>query len=166
MLRIAGKVTSSIVDGPGFRFTVFFQGCPHKCDGCHNPQTWDMAGGKETEVSSIVEDIEAAYFVDGVTISGGEPFAQAKELVHLLKELKARDYHIIAYTGYTYEQILEDKEKADCLPYIDVLIDGRYEKDKRCLSMRFRGSSNQRVIDVPKTLESNEITLIDWDSEE
>lgn len=163
MLKVAGSISSSIVDGPGFRYTLFLQGCSHHCDGCHNPATWDINGGRVMETDEITEDIKKAYYIDGVTISGGEPLEQAQELKKLLVCLKELNYHIILFSGYTLEEIQANKEMNSCMPYIDVLIDGKYKKELRTLTLRFRGSSNQRVIDVPRTLEKGEPVLVNWD---
>ena len=162
MLRIAGCEKSSIVDGPGFRYTLFLQGCNHHCDGCQNPATWSMDGGTEMEISDIIADIKKAYYIDGVTISGGEPLEQADELIYLLKCLKEENYHIILFSGYTFEEIMARAEMLACLPYIDVLIDGEYKKEQRSLELRFRGSVNQRVIDVPESIKEGKPVLTDW----
>lgn len=165
MLRVAGIQPSSIVDGPGFRYTLFLQGCSHHCDGCHNPATWDKNGGKEMTVEDILADIKKEYYIDGVTVSGGEPLEQAKELKKLLYLLKEENYHIVLFSGYTFEQIKENENMATCLAYVDVLIDGEYKKDLRSLSLRFRGSENQRVIDVPESLSEGKTVFINWDGE-
>lgn len=165
MLKVAGIEPSSIVDGPGFRYTLFLQGCSHHCEGCHNPATWDKNGGWEMSAGDIIADIKKARYIDGVTISGGEPLEQAKELKKLLCALKKENYHIILFTGYTLEQVMEEEAMRACLPYIDVMIDGEFKKDLKNLSLRFRGSQNQRIIDIPKTLDRGETILINWDSE-
>lgn len=163
MLKIAGIEPSSIVDGPGFRYTVFFQGCSHHCDGCHNPATWDMDGGRTQDIDSLIADIKTNKYLDGVTISGGEPFDQPQGLLELLKRLS--DYNVIVFTGYTFEELMSSPDKKECLPYIYVIVDGRYIKEQRTLTLRFRGSKNQRVIDVKKSLKENALILIDWDKE-
>lgn len=165
MPRIAGIEPSSIVDGPGFRYTIFFQGCSHHCDGCHNKATWDFAGGTNKSTDELMEDIARNPYIDGITLSGGEPFDQPEELLSLLCALKEKHYHVIAFSGYTFEQLLAKKDTAACLNHIDVLIDGEYMSSKRTLSLRFRGSSNQRVIDVPPSLKSGKIQFIDWDTQ-
>lgn len=165
MLRVAGIEPSSIVDGPGFRYTIFLQGCSHHCKGCHNPATWDFNGGKEMAVCDIVEGVKKAYYIDGVTISGGEPLDQAESLVKLMSNLKDLDYHIILFSGYTFEQIIDDEKKRICIEKADVLIDGEFMEELRTLELRFRGSSNQRVIDVPASLSQNQVVLLDWDEQ-
>lgn len=162
MLKIAGIEPFSIVDGPGFRYTIFFQGCPHCCDGCHNPATWDINGGREESVCNIIEDLKKQKNLHGVTISGGEPFLQYDQLLKLLMAIKKLNYHVIVFTGYTFEELLKKDSKA--LLYIDVLIDGKYIEERRSLDLRFRGSTNQRVIDVPSSLLKNEVTIINWDA--
>ena len=164
-MRIAGIEKQSIVDGPGFRYTIFTQGCPHCCPDCHNQATWDPLGGSEMTVRQLLEDIEKAYYIDGITLSGGDPFAQPEEVLELVRALKEQDRHIIAYTGYTFEQLLEDPAKAKILSYLDVVIDGLYLKDQRSLALRFRGSKNQRVIDVGASLQQHTIILINWEEE-
>lgn len=152
ILRIAGLIEESIADGPGVRFVVFTQGCPHGCPGCHNPDTHDFFGGYEIQIDEIVEKIKRNELIDGVTISGGEPFCQTRSVIELVKKLKDLKYHIIIYSGFTLEQLIEkskkDKNIIDLLNLIDILIDGRFEKDKRDYSLKFRGSSNQRIINL------------------
>ena len=106
-IRIAGTVGESIVDGPGFRYTLFTQGCPHHCPGCHNPQTHDFAGGKDVELDTLLKDMCRSPLVKGVTLSGGEPFCQPEPLYHLAVELKKKGKHLMAYSGYTFEQLME-----------------------------------------------------------
>ncbi|MBE6872921.1 anaerobic ribonucleoside-triphosphate reductase activating protein [Ruminococcus sp.] len=158
-IRIAGLAEESIVDGPGFRYTIFTQGCPHNCKGCHNPQTHDPNGGRLDDTDRIFEQIIKDPLLDGVTFSGGEPFCQCKPLVCLAKKIRSfneRKLGIISYTGYTFEQLMKRSETdPDCkelLSLLDYLVDGRYEEDKRSLELKFRGSSNQRFIDVQRSL--------------
>ena len=106
-LRIAGTVNDSIVDGPGIRFTIFTQGCPHHCEGCHNPQTHDFNGGEIVEADEIIEKIKKNPLLDGVTFSGGEPFCQAETLADIGKEIKSLGLNVITYTGYTFDESLE-----------------------------------------------------------
>lgn len=155
-MRIAGIVPESIVDGPGFRYTIFFQGCPHHCEGCHNPETWGFDEGYEMSVKDIVKDIEDHQHISGVTFSGGEPFSQL-QLLSLAEELKKRGYHIMSYSGYTYEQL--EEMCPEILEHLDILVDGRFELKKRNLTLKFRGSENQRIIDLNKTREKGEVVL-------
>lgn len=153
MLRLAGIVNDSIVDGPGIRVTIFGQGCPHHCHGCQNPETWNDAGGTLLEEQEIVQIIEKNPLAKGVTFSGGEPFAQAESFGFLAQLLKDKGYEVASYSGYTFEELLNGtKEQKALLRKIDVLIDGRYEEDKRSLNLIYRGSTNQRIIDVPESL--------------
>lgn len=165
-LRIAGTENDSIVDGPGFRFTIFTQGCPHHCPGCHNPQTHDFAGGSDVTLEELLQKIDANPMLDGVTFSGGEPFCQAKALAQLGAEIRSRGLNIITYTGFTYEQLLEGATEengyAALLAVSDFLVDGRFEQDKQSYLLRFRGSSNQRYLDLAQTRASGTPTEVDF----
>ncbi len=160
-LRIAGVVRESIVDGPGFRFVVFCQGCPHGCEGCHNPETHDFKGGYDCELRKIVDAVEKNPLLDGVTFSGGEPFCQPEAFYKLGLELKKKDLNLMAYTGYTYEELLamENEGINNLLSILDLLVDGRYVAEERDLTLLFRGSKNQRVIDMNLTRQNKEVTL-------
>lgn len=162
-IRIAGLVNDSIVDGPGFRFTVFTQGCPHRCPGCHNPQTHDFEGGKDAETGEIIAKIRKNPLLDGVTLSGGEPFCQSKACAEIARAAKEQGLNVWSYSGYTYEELISGKEEwFDLLREIDVLVDGRFELEKRTLECRFRGSWNQRLIDVQASLAQGKvIELVD-----
>lgn len=163
-LRIADIINDSIVDGPGFRMTVFTQGCPHNCEGCHNPQTHDFNGGRDIEISEIVDKFKKNPLLSGITLSGGEPFCQPAECALLAKEIKALGKNVISYSGYTFEKLLEkartDSGTKALLESIDILIDGPFILSKKSLALKFRGSSNQRVIDVVKSLEKGEAVII------
>ncbi|MCD8344608.1 MAG: anaerobic ribonucleoside-triphosphate reductase activating protein [Oscillospiraceae bacterium] len=156
-LRMSGVVGESIIDGPGIRYTVFVQGCPHHCEGCHNPQTHDFSGGYDDDTDAIFEKIIQDPLLDGVTFSGGEPFCQARPLALLGQKVKAKGLGVIAYTGYTLEYLLknanEENGYMDLLETIDWLVDGRFVMALKSYECRFRGSTNQRIIDVLKTLE-------------
>lgn len=160
-LKIAGIVNDSITDGPGIRFAIFVQGCPHHCEGCHNPHTWDFAVGESITSEEILGKIKKNPLLSGVTFSGGEPFCQAKALSRLACEIKKLDLEIAVYTGYTIEEILQknDADEMELLRNIDTLIDGRFVLEKRNIDNKFKGSDNQRVIDVKKTLEQSEVIL-------
>lgn len=162
-IKISGIVKESIVDGPGIRLVIFSQGCKHNCKGCHNPQTHSFENGQIINIEDILEMIKKNPLLDGVTFSGGDPFEQAESFAELGKEVKKLGLNIITYTGYTYKQIVEsiDEKKGwkDLLCITDMLIDGPFQIDKRSLELKFRGSSNQRIIDVKKSLENNEIVL-------
>lgn len=156
-IRIAGTVNDSIVDGPGFRFTVFTQGCPHHCEGCHNQHTHDFNGGYECDTQELIDKIKANPLLDGVTLSGGEPMCQAKALIPIARSAKEIGLNVIVYTGYLFEFLVQNSDAdngyANLLKYVDFIVDGKFELDKRSLELRFRGSKNQRVIDVQKSLE-------------
>lgn len=155
ILRIAGTVNDSIVDGPGIRFTVFTQGCPHNCKGCHNPETHDFNGGKDVDAADLLEKIKANPLLDGVTFSGGEPFMQADILADFAAEIKALGLNIITYTGFTFEELYVNRDKngwGRLLEVTDYLIDGRFEIEKKDWTAKFRGSSNQRYLDCQASL--------------
>lgn len=162
-IRLAGICEDSIVDGPGFRCTIFVQGCPHNCEGCHNPQTHDFFGGYVTSTDEILKAIEENPLLDGVTFSGGEPFCQAKQLAYLGNQIKSLNLNldIIVYTGFTFEYLLknanQDNGYLELLKVADMLVDGKFEIDKQSYDLVFRGSSNQRFIDCPKSLKSKKV---------
>ncbi|MEG0924714.1 MAG: anaerobic ribonucleoside-triphosphate reductase activating protein [Anaerovoracaceae bacterium] len=163
-IRIAGIVRESIVDGPGIRFVVFCQGCPHKCVGCHNVETHDFSGGYDCQIDKIVQAIDQNPLLSGVTFSGGEPVCQPEGFYALAKKIKERSLDIILFSGYTYEELLEMQKTNEALKgllsLVDTLIDGKYQADLRDLTLLFRGSKNQRVIDMAKTRETGEIFLV------
>lgn len=152
-LRISGIVPESIVDGPGLRYVVFTQGCPHGCPGCHNPQTHDFDGGFFMDTEEIARQAAENPLLAGVTFSGGEPFCQAPALCDLGRRIKAMHKHIMVYSGYTLEELLEKGEREaavqELLHLADVLVDGPYLEQERDLTLEFRGSRNQRIIDLP-----------------
>ena len=151
-IRIAGFENDSIVDGPGFRLAVFTQGCPHHCPGCHNPETHPFEGGQEVDTSRIIEKMQEDPLLDGLTLSGGEPFCQPEPCRELARAAHAQGMNVWAYTGFTFEQLLEKPEVLPLLREVDVLVDGRFILEQRTLELRFRGSKNQRLIDVPRAL--------------
>ncbi|WP_312642704.1 anaerobic ribonucleoside-triphosphate reductase activating protein [Hydrogenoanaerobacterium sp.] len=162
-VRIAGVVRESIVDGPGIRFVVFTQGCPHHCEGCHNPQSHDFEGGYDCELSKITAELDKNPLLSGVTFSGGEPFCQPEALYELAQEVKKRGLNLMTYSGYTYEQLaamaLQRPAVAQLLNATDLLVDGRFVLAERDLTLTFRGSRNQRIIDVAKTQEAGQVVL-------
>lgn len=152
-LHIAGVVNDSITDGPGLRFTVFTQGCPHGCEGCHNPQTHPFEGGEETTAEALCVRVAANPLLTGVTLSGGEPFCQAAALVPFARFVRERGLELAAYTGYTWEQLQRlDSDARELVSLCHVIVDGRFELARRSLSLRFRGSDNQRILDVAQSL--------------
>ncbi len=153
-LRVAGIVKESVVDGPGFRYVIFAQGCTHCCKGCHNPDTHDLGGGYLVDADDLVEDIKQNKYIDGVTFSGGEPFLQAEAFLHIAERLKGSNTNIVCYTGFTFEELLQKQDPSiqRLLENIDLLIDGPYIERLKDLSLPFRGSSNQRIIDVQRSM--------------
>lgn len=160
-IRVCGIEPESIVDGPGFRYVLFVQGCSHHCKGCHNPESWNPDAGEEMSVSEIFDEIKANANLGGVTFSGGEPFEQVPALLELAKMIKAEGLHLMSYSGYTLEELQDrnDPETNEFLEMLDMLVDGRYIEEERNLTLVYRGSENQRVIDMDKTRENGEITL-------
>ena len=157
MILLSGIQGDSIVDGPGIRTTFFCQGCPHHCEGCHNPETWPFEGGTPMDTETMVSIVESNPLCKGVTFSGGEPFAQAEGYLELAQALKEKGYEIASYSGYTFEQLLGGtKAQKALLEHLDVLIDGPFILAERSLETPFRGSKNQRVLDVPKSLAAGE----------
>ncbi len=153
MLELSGIVSDSIVDGPGIRTAIFSQGCPHHCPGCHNPETWEFGCGTLIPAEAVVEIVQSNPLCRGVTFSGGEPFAQAAEFAELAALLKEKGYEVASYSGYTFEELLNGTEDQKLLlGTIDVLIDGRFVQAKKSLEVPFRGSTNQRILDVRKSL--------------
>ncbi len=153
MLELSGIVSDSIVDGPGIRTAIFSQGCPHHCPGCHNPETWAFGCGTLIPVEAVVEIVRSNPLCRGVTFSGGEPFAQAEGFAKLAKLLKEQGYEVASYSGYTFEELLKGSEaQRQLLSAIDILIDGRFIQAQKSLEIAFRGSKNQRILDVKKSL--------------
>ena len=155
-LRVAGLVRESIVDGPGLRCTVFVQGCPLACVGCHNPATWDSAGGTVMTVDQIAQTVLTNPLLSGLTLSGGEPTAQAAGCAELADLAKKRGLTVWSYSGYRVENLLRrsenDNDLARLLSLLDVLVDGPFVLAKRNLQLPWRGSNNQRLVDMPATL--------------
>ena len=149
-LRIAGIEKESVCDGPGIRFTVFAQGCFHRCKGCHNPQTHDPTGGYDITVGELLEMIDANPLLDGITLSGGEPFLQAGVLAGFAAECRNRGLSVMTYTGYLYEDILksENTDWHELLRQIDILVDGPFIRERATPERPFCGSSNQRVLEL------------------
>lgn len=156
-IRIAGMIADSIVDGPGIRLALFVQGCPHHCRGCHNPATHDPAGGTALSPAEIMERIKAAGGIDGVTFTGGEPFEQARPLALLAQEIMLLGLNLVLYSGYTFEELLQrSKGDPDILRLLEhglLLIDGPYKEKRRDPALPYRGSANQRVLDLPLSLQ-------------
>ena len=160
-LSILDIVEDTTVDGPGFRTTVYCAGCPNRCPGCHNPQSWDMANGNVMEVAEILDVILSDPFAD-VTFSGGDPMFQPQGFTELAKAIKQKsNKNIWCYTGYLFEDLLRNPIQKALLEQIDVLVDGRFIEALKDEQLRFRGSSNQRIIDVPRSLEQGRVVVMD-----
>lgn len=160
-MRIFGIVQDSIVDGPGFRFSCFVQGCPHRCPGCHNPDSHAPEGGKEMSVEEVAGELLRNPLTSGLTLSGGEPFAQAEDCLRLAKIAHENGLNVWSYSGWTFEHLRDqgtDAQKA-LLRELDVLVDGPFLIEERTLSLPWRGSRNQRVIDVPASLAAGQAVL-------
>ncbi len=154
-LHLAGTINDSIVDGPGLRLAIYVQGCPHHCPGCHNPQTHPFEGGTKTDIAALLEMIRKNPLLDGVTFSGGEPFCQAQALAALGRHIRELGLNIITYTGYTFEYLLAHCEEdgiGELLAVTDYLVDGPFIEEQKSYQLHFRGSSNQRVLDVQESL--------------
>ncbi len=163
IVKLAGIIEQSIVDGPGLRMVVFAQGCPHHCAGCHNPATHAFRGGSDYTVATLLDMLDENPILSGITLSGGEPLAQAAGLAPLAREVKARGKNVWCYTGYTFEEALAasktDVAVHSLLRYIDVMVDGRFDLAQKSVSLQYRGSANQRVINVAKSLEKRVVVL-------
>ena len=155
-MRIAGIVNDSIVDGPGLRLAIFAQGCPHHCPGCHNPESHDFAGGSDMDTEKIIARMDANPLLDGITLTGGEPFEQPEACRILADAAHARGLNVWAYSGYTFEQLCAAPEKRRLLEACDVLVDGPFLLEERSLDLRFRGSKNQRVLKASEMLAGSE----------
>ena len=156
MLNLSGIISDSIVDGPGIRTTIFSQGCPHHCPGCHNPETWAFGVGTKIPVEAVVDIVRSNPLCRGVTFSGGDPFSQPEAFTKLARLLKEKGYEVASYSGYTFEELLRGSEaQRQLLVSIDILIDGRFLLSEKSLEIPFRGSRNQRILDVPKSLEAD-----------
>jgi len=158
-IRLSHTITrDSIVDGPGLRAVIWTQGCRHNCEGCHNPSTHDFNGGFLMEIDDILEELKSLHLHRGITLSGGEPFEQPLECAAIAKRAKELGLDVWCYTGYTFEELIDKKGKRyrreweELLQLVDVLVDGPFIKDKKNLLLKFRGSDNQRILDVRKSL--------------
>lgn len=150
VMRLSGIVEESIVDGPGLRYVLFTQGCPHHCKGCHNPQTHSFEGGFPFTAEAALAQMRENPLLSGITLSGGEPFEQPRALCAVAEGVHAMGKTVVTFTGYTYEALLDRRDDAwtaRLLELTDLLIDGPYVENLRDLELRFRGSSNQRLLD-------------------
>lgn len=164
-IRLSGIAYESLVNGPGMRRVYFSQGCKHNCLGCFNPDTHDFNGGEELDMDKLIEDTVNNPILKGVTFSGGDPLEKAEEFSYMAKAFKKSGLNIWCYTGYTFEEIIENMKfnryLKELMENIDVLVDGKFEINKKDEGLRFRGSSNQRIIDVQETLQLRKIITLD-----
>lgn len=160
-IRIAGTVNDSIVDGPGLRFSIFTQGCPHHCPGCHNPETHDPNGGHDAQTEEIIEKMGKNPLLSGITLSGGDPMVQPIPCLELARAAHEKQLNVWLYTGYTWEQLWNfgNEDQIALLKETDVLVDGPFILAQRSLELDYRGSRNQRLIDVKKSLENDQVVL-------
>lgn len=165
-LRIADIIGESIVDGPGYRMTVFTQGCPHHCEGCHNPHTHSFDGGKLVKVGDVVDRFKKNPLLSGITLSGGEPFCQARACAEIAKAVHSLRKTVIVYSGYTFEQLYDMAKVNDGVKELlmnsDILIDGKFDITQKSLELRFKGSKNQRTLDIKASMSEGkaiEITI-------
>lgn len=162
VVRLAADIQpDSILDGSGIRTVIWFQGCLHNCKGCQNPETHDMNGGMVVDIDKIKMQLKNLKYQSGITLSGGDPFFQPEAALEIAKFAKSIGLNVWAYTGFTYEALLSDKSRLDLLKYVDVLVDGKFMIDKKSLNCKFRGSTNQRLIDVKKSMEAGGVVLYD-----
>ncbi len=165
-IRLAADLQKdSIVDGPGIRTVIWTQGCPHNCFGCHNPSTHDFNGGALVDIDYIKSEIDDLVYQDGITFSGGDPMCQSAACYEIAKYARDLGLNIWCYTGYTFEQLIELGKKKqsimDFLSVIDVLVDGKFMMEFKSLDCKYRGSTNQRLIDVRKSLLNGEVSLLE-----
>lgn len=157
MLSIIDIIEDTTVDGPGFRTAIYAAGCPNQCPGCHNPESWDIEKGRKIPTEEILDKVLADDFAD-VTFSGGDPMFQPEEFTQLARGIKQKSNKTIwCYTGYQFEKLLKNPKQANLLTYIDVLVDGKFQQALRDESLLFRGSSNQRLIDVKASLRERKV---------
>ena len=163
LIRLAGIAENSLVNGKGLRKVFFSQGCSHHCEGCFNQHTWEFAGGRMFDMDELIQKVKDEPFLDGVTFSGGDPFQQADKFAYLAKKLHEANINIWAYTGYTFEELMKlaqtNPHIKQMINNVDVIVDGRFMKDKMSENLKYCGSSNQRVIDVKSSLNENKIIL-------
>lgn len=165
LVRLAGIAYESLVNGPGLRRVFFAQGCKHNCKGCFNPSTHDFQGGELKDIDELVDDIKKNPMIKGITFSGGDPFEQAEEFSIIAEKVKELGLNIWCYTGYTFEHILKSMNNennwSSLLYNIDVLVDGKFDEKKRDPKVKFRGSSNQRIIDVKKSISLKKVITLE-----
>ena len=163
-IRLAGIAYESLVNGPGIRRVFFSQGCKHNCAGCFNPDTHDFNAGEERDMDELIKDTVENPLLDGVTFSGGDPLERAEEFSYMAKAFKKAGLNIWCYTGYVFEDVLEKMKKdnniKELIENIDVLVDGRFERNKMQDGLKFRGSENQRIIDVQSSIKQGKVEIV------
>ena len=166
-IRLAADLQpDSIVDGEGIRTVVWTQGCPHQCKGCHNPQTHDFNGGVEVDVEEVVEALKEVRNQDGITLSGGDPVCQSEACYEISKAAHEMGLNVWCYTGFTYEAMLQNPSRRKLLEEIDVLVDGKFVLEEKSYDLYFKGSRNQRIIDVQRSLKEERVVLVEKYAEE
>lgn len=166
-IRLAADLQpDSIVDGEGVRTVLWTQGCPHACKGCHNPQTHDFNGGVEVDVEEVIEVLKEFKHQDGITLSGGDPVCQSEACYEISKVAHEMGLNVWCYTGFTYEAMLQSPSKRKLLEEIDVLVDGKFVQEEKSYDLYFRGSKNQRIIDVQRSLKEERVVLVEKYAEE
>ena len=161
-IRLAAYLQpDSIVDGEGIRTVIWTQGCPHHCPGCHNASTWDFNEGALIDVKDVIEELKTIKNQDGITLSGGDPVCQSDACYEISKAAHEMGLNVWCYTGYTYEMMLTNPKMRRLLDRIDVLVDGKFIQEEKSYDIYFRGSRNQRIIDVPKSLKEEKVVLVD-----
>lgn len=161
-IRLAAYLQpDSIVDGEGIRTVIWTQGCPHHCPGCHNASTWDFNEGALIDVKDVIEELKTIKNQDGITLSGGDPVCQSDACYEISKAAHEMGLNVWCYTGYTYELMLTNPKMRRLLDQIDVLVDGKFIQEEKSYDIYFRGSRNQRIIDVPKSLKEEKVVLVD-----
>lgn len=161
-IRLAAYLQpDSIVDGEGVRTVVWTQGCPHHCPGCHNASTWDFNDGALIDVEDVITELKKIKNQDGITLSGGDPVCQAEACYEISKAAHSMGLNVWCYTGFTYEQMLLNPKARKLLEQIDVLVDGKFVQEEKSYDIYFRGSRNQRIINVPKSLETEQVVLVE-----
>ncbi|WP_055071782.1 anaerobic ribonucleoside-triphosphate reductase activating protein [Clostridium massiliamazoniense] len=165
-VRLSGIAYESLVNGPGLRRVFFTQGCKHNCKGCFNPETHDFEGGEEFDIDSLIEDVKNNPMIKGVTFSGGDPLEQGESFAYMAKRFKEIGLNIWVFTGYKFEYILENLDKIsgwrELIENIDILVDGRFEEALKNDNLKFKGSSNQRIIDVKSSLMEKKVNLLEF----
>lgn len=160
-IRLASDLQpDSIVDGPGIRTVIWTQGCSHNCPGCHNPLTHDFSGGFLIDIEEVKDELKKLEGQDGITLSGGDPLFQKKACLEICKYAKELGLNVWCFTGFLFENLVEDQDALALLNYIDVLVDGKFIMAEKSLNLYYKGSRNQRIIDVKKSLENKKVVLV------